>query len=591
MQTLQIAMITLTLAIVAPPSVANSFALRNQLTDAPSPYLQQHAHDKVHWQTWSVETLTLAREQKKPILLSIGYYACHWCHVMQKESYQQDLVAQIINDAYIPIKVDRELAPGLDNAMLAYAKSLIGVAGWPLNIYLTADARPYDAHVYLNAQSLAARLDNNRIAKINVPSLSVSSSLPRQTSSDINNQSFALSVRSQLDELNGGFLGTRKFPQSPQLKAIADYLRLNPDPILKAWLENSLTQMINVGLYDIVNGGFFRYTVDSDWRTPHFEKMLVDNIQLWQLYRDMALAQPSTAWQSIADQTLKFMMTRLYDPKNAIFYTSLSALDNDGNEGGHYLWSKAQLAQLLTEAQLKQISDDWQLHYPPSFDLGYLPVWGDHSRPNHEREAIARKLQAARSAIDIGTDKKKLVSYNGLMLSALSQALRQQPNLKPIADHLARFISQSWQLGRLSQGAFINKPLAEADLEGYAFAAKGLLDYAIATGDADASELAIDLLNRSQELFVSDSGFIAQAATDTFTLPRQVAFTDNALTAATSVWIEASLSSRDRRLVKIAQQRLQQALPVMQDHPFEYASLWSLYWKWKDWIVLPLTRQ
>jgi uncharacterized protein YyaL (SSP411 family) len=223
--------------------------------------------------------------------------------------------------------------------------------------------------------------------------------------------------------------------------------------------------------------------------------------------------------------------------------------------------------------------------------LGYLPVWGDHSRPNHEREAIAHQLQAARSAIDIGTDKKKLVSYNGLMLSALSQSLRQQPNLKPIADHLARFISQSWQSGRLSQGAFINKPLAEADLEGYAFAAKGLLDYAIATGDADASELAIDLLNRSQELFVSDSGFIAQAATDTFTLPRQVAFTDNALTAATSVWIEASLSSRDRRLVKIAQQRLQQALPVMQDHPFEYASLWSLYWKWKDWIVLPLTRQ
>lgn len=572
------------------PIATNAAPLVNQMANAPSPYLQQHAHDKVHWQKWSPASLALAKQQQKPILLSIGYYACHWCHVMQQESYQNDSVADLLNQFYIPIKIDRELEPGLDQAMLNYAKSLIGVAGWPLNIYLTTDARPFDAHVYLDAASLTTRLANNQRSN---PALTMNTSTPSRnlTQDELSNraplQSFIQSALAQIDTLNGGFIGTRKFPQAPQLQAIIAYLQHTPNTTLQQWLSHTLNQMVNNGLYDTVNGGFFRYTVDSEWRIPHFEKMLVDNAQLWQLYTQLGQRQHSAEWTIIAEQTLHFMLTRLYDTHKGAFFTSLSALDDAGNEGGHYVWTHTQLRQQLSPAQLALVKQDWQLAYSPSFDLGYLPIWGDHPRPNLQRQLIYERLKQARSSVIIGTDRKLLLSYNGMMLSLLSQQLKSQPQLlQPITKKLLAFIRHAWQEGKLSQGSYANKTLGDADFEGYAFAAKGLLDYAIISGDVDASELAIALLQRSKALFVNDAGFIAQAAVGDFSLPRQVAFADTALTAPTSLWIEACLQSRQPSLVKQAQHLLKQALPVMQQSPLAYASLWSLYWKWQPVLTL-----
>jgi uncharacterized protein YyaL (SSP411 family) len=583
-------LVTMTILFaLSSPVTSVATPLVNQMTHAPSPYLQQHAQDKVRWQTWSPASLALAKEQRKPILLSIGYYACHWCHVMQQESYQNNAVADLLNEFYIPIKIDRELEPGLDQAMLSYAKSRIGVAGWPLNVYLTSDARPFDAHVYLDAPSLTARLAANQRTTSAITSTNLVS--PTQLSQNQlinkpNSLEFAQSALSQIDHLNGGFIGTRKFPQTPQLRAIAHYLRHTPEPELTAWLNQTLSQMTNNGLYDAVNGGFFRYTVDSEWRIPHFEKMLVDNAQLWQLYTQLAKKETSAEWSMIAEQTLNFMLTYLYDAQNGAFFTSLSALDNQGHEGGHYLWTLAQLHQQLSPTQLALINQDWQLPYPPSFDAGYLPIWGDHSRSDKQRQAIYERLQQARASVSIDTDRKHLVSYNGMMLSLLSQQLKSQPNLNPITTKLFNFIRQSWQEGKLSQGSYGNKTLAEADLEGYAFAAKGLIDYAIITGDGDASELSIALLQRSKTLFVNDTGFIAQAVVGDFSLPREAAFADTALISSTSVWIEACLQSRHPILVKQAEQRLKQALPLMQQSPLEYASLWSLYWKWQPFLQL-----
>lgn len=581
--------ITILFALSLPATSAVTAPLVNQMSHAPSPYLQQHAKDKVHWQTWSPASLALAKQQRKPILLSIGYYACHWCHVMQQESYQNDAVAELLNEFYIPIKIDRELEPGLDQAMLSYAKSLIGIAGWPLNVYLTSDARPFDAHVYLDAPSLTTRLEANQRTTSAITATNLVS--PTQLSQNNlinkpNSLGFAQSALSQIDPLNGGFVGTRKFPQTPQLQAIAHYLRHTPEPELTAWLNHTLSQMTNNGLYDSVNGGFFRYTVDSEWRIPHFEKMLVDNAQLWQLYSQLAQRESSTEWSMIAEQTLNFMLTYLYDAHNGAFFTSLSALDKQGHEGGHYLWTLAQLRQKLSPAELALVNQDWQLAYPPSFDAGYLPIWGDHSRTDKPRQAIYERLQQARASVSIDTDRKRLVSYNGLMLSLLSQQLKNQPQLKSITTKLVNFIRQSWQDGKLSQGNYGNKILAEADFEGYAFAAKGLIDYAIITGDVDATELSIALLQRSKTLFVTDAGFIAQAAIGDFSLPREAAFADTALISPTSIWIEACLQSRQPLLVKQAEQRLKQAHTLMQESPLEYASLWALYWKWQSFLPL-----
>lgn len=581
-------MITLVFICLSSLAIANhDVPLRNQLWNAPSPYLQQHAKDKVHWQTWSPASLALAKQQRKPILLSIGYYACHWCHVMQQESYQNDAVADLLNEFYIPIKIDRELEPGLDQAMLTYAKSRIGVAGWPLNIYLTPDTRPFDAHVYLDAPSLIARLAANQRTSSAITSTNMVSPTQLNQNKLINKPNslgFAQSALSQIDPLNGGFVGTRKFPQTPQLLAITHYLRHTPEPELTAWLNHTLSQMTNNGLYDAVNGGFFRYTVDSEWRSPHFEKMLVDNAQLWQLYGQLAQREKSTEWSMIAEQTINFMLTYLYDAHNGAFFTSLSALDKQGHEGGHYLWTLAQLHQKLSPAELALVNQDWQLAYSPSFEAGYLPIWGDHSRTDKPRQAIYERLQQARASVSIDTDRKRLVSYNGMMLSLLSQQLKSQPQLNPITTKLVNFIRQSWQEGKLSQGSYGNKMLAEADFEGYAFAAKGLIDYAIITGDVDASELSIALLQRSKRLFVTDTGFIAQAAVGDFSLPREAAFADTALISPTSVWIEACLQSRQPLLVKQAEQLLKQAHHLMQQSPLEYASLWALYWKWQPFL-------
>ena len=583
-------LVTMTILFaLSSPVTSVATPLVNQMTHAPSPYLQQHAQDKVRWQTWSPTSLALAKQQQKPILLSIGYYACHWCHVMQQESYQNDAVAELLNEFYIPIKIDRELEPGLDQAMLNYAKSLIGVAGWPLNIYLTPDARPFDAHVYLDAPSLTARLTaNQRTTSATTATKMVSPTQfsQNQLINQPNPLGFAQSVLSQIDSLNGGFVGTRKFPQTPQLQAIAYHLRYSPNTELTEWLDHTLGQMTNNGLYDAVNGGFFRYTVDSEWRIPHFEKMLVDNAQLWQLYTQLAQREVSTEWRMIAEQTLNFMLTYLYDAQKGAFFTSLSALDNQGHEGGHYLWTLAQLRQQLSPAQLALVNQDWQLAYPPSFDAGYLPIWGDHSRPDKQRQAIYERLQQVRASVSIDADRKRLVSYNGMMLSLLSQQLKSQPNLNPITTKLVNFIRQAWQEGKLSQGSYSNKILTEADLEGYAFAAKGLIDYAIITGDGDASELSIALLQRSKTLFVNDAGFIAQAAIGDFSLPREVAFADTALISPTSIWIEACLQSRQPLLVKQAEQLLKQAIPLMQQSPLEYASLWSLYGRWRPFLQL-----
>lgn len=232
------------------------------------------------------------------------------------------------------------------------------------------------------------------------------------------------------------------------------------------------------------------------------------------------------------------------------------------------------------------VNQDWQLAYPPSFDAGYLPIWGDHSRTDKPRQAIYERLQQARASVRIDTDRKRLVSYNGLMLSLLSQQLKSQPQLRSITTKLVNFIRQSWQDGKLSQGNYGNKILAEADFEGYAFAAKGLIDYAIITGDVDATELSIALLQRSKTLFVTDAGFVAQAAVGDFSLPREAAFADTALISPTSVWIEACLQSRQPLLVQQAEQRLKQAHTLMQESPLEYASLWALYWKWQSFLPL-----
>ncbi len=298
--------------------------LVNQLKNSPSPYLAIHWDDPVAWQEWSPATLELARKENKLLFVSIGYFSCHWCHVMQAESYRNAEIAAVINQGYIPVKVDRELEVALDAKMIAYARSTLGSAGWPLNVFITPEGYPLYATLYekpdrfsdiLTALSNEWKKDSAGLKAIAQKAGAVERTIKKIQPT----AALAVNYRNQLvqetlaqaDLLSGGIDTPRKFPLSPQLAALLEIEERHHDPKLAEWLRLTLDQMIHGGLRDHLAGGFFRYTIDPDWRTPHFEKMLYDNAQLAMIYLRAARIFKNPAYREIAIETLDFMLSEM----------------------------------------------------------------------------------------------------------------------------------------------------------------------------------------------------------------------------------------------------------------------------------------
>jgi uncharacterized protein YyaL (SSP411 family) len=531
--------------------------LANRLAGYASPYLALHGHDPVAWQEWNAETLARARRENKPLFVSVGYYACHWCHVMQRESWSDPAIAAVLNNRFIPVKVDRELNLALDADLIDFSRRLLGTAGWPLNVFVTPEGYPFFAVLYqppARLREVLEKLDRHwrgdpagiRAAALEAaPVQGVAANPIAAAAGDLAGleQRFLAAAWGEADTLEGGFGSVAKFPDAPRLLALVDLQARAPQPRLGDFLRLTLDNMARLGLHDPVNGGFFRYTTDPDWSTPHFEKMLSDNAQLAMLYQRAAEGLQRPEYREIAHATLDFLLDVLATPEGGL-RAAASAVDSQGGEGGAYLWRPEELRKRLSSEQYRLLRRVWGMDAPSPFGLGYLPL--EKSPPAPAEHAVLAaayaRLQAAGRMRALPRDGKLDAGLNGLALSAFSLAGHGVPRFEQAARRLRGFIAtQLMRDGRLLKGRLGTQAFGEAELDDYAFVVQGLLDYADTFADAASRNLAAALARQAWGRFFDGAGWRRESHPLLATAADQAALPDAATPSASATLIRASL--------------------------------------------------
>ena len=492
----------------------------NRLIHETSPYLRQHAHNPVDWHPWGAAALDLARRSGKPILLSIGYSACHWCHVMAHESFEDEATARLMNEGFINIKVDREERPDLDKIYQTAFQILHRRAGgWPLTMFLTHnDQVPFVGGTYfpktprygmpafteilhrvsthyrqhmpeLRAQNQAL-LDALRadMTQPTAPGAAVLTAAPLQAGRD--------QLVASLDPVHGGFGGAPKFPHPASLERLLRHWTARvqsgqPDPSAETALRLTLRQMARGGIYDHLGGGFYRYAVDAEWGIPHFEKMLYDNGPLLALYSQAWQATADPVFRTVAEETGAWAMREMQAPAGG-YYATLDA-DSEGAEGRFYLWTPAQVQALLTPEEYVAFAVCYGLEQPPNFETH---AW--HVRVATEPADLADRLEVAPAQVAAwltsarralfearlqrirpGRDEKILTAWNGLMIKGMAAAGRHLGRMDFVAsaERALDFIrAHLWQEGRLRAVYKDGQARLNAYLDDYAFLIAGILE-------------------------------------------------------------------------------------------------------------------
>ncbi|MBU1394718.1 MAG: DUF255 domain-containing protein, partial [Gammaproteobacteria bacterium] len=516
------------------------------------------------------------------------YFACHWCHVMQRESYKNPQIAALLNRDFIPVKVDRELNSGLDDALQTFSAQLNGVAGWPLNAFVTPEGFPAFVLLYAPPDDFSKLLTHlagrwtadpagiRRLARQAAPPPAqrpARAPLSAERSARAWQQ-FVASAWQEADTLHGGFGQVSKFPMAPQLHALLERQARQPDAKLAGFLRLTFDQMASRGLRDHVGGGFFRYTTDPGWDTPHFEKMLYDNAQLAVLYLRAASVLGQPHYRAIARGTLDFMREELLDASGGL-YSSTSAVDEAGREGATYLWEPDELKRRLSPDAYAAARRVWRLDAARSFDAGYLPA--EYREPTAgERRLLAdaaRVLRPLRRARSLPKDDKLNAGLNGLALSAFSQAIQLDPAYRQHADRLQRFVlTRLVREGRLVKAMARGQVLLDAELEDYAYVVQGLLDHAEATGNGQSRAQAQQLARNAWQLFWSEKGWKHEAQPLLATLQAEPALADGALYSPSEVLVLASLRLPDPALQQLARTAAGWRLPAMERDAYSYPS-------------------
>ena len=603
----------LLLVLVITPAASRP-DLENQLAGHPSPYLALHGQDPVHWQLWGEEVLARARKENKLVFVSSGYFACHWCHVMQRESYRNPRTASYLNAYFIPVKVDRELQPALDKQLTDFVRRTRGNAGWPLNVFLTPEGYPLLGLTYLPPASFAELLDklNDRwtqdragLAKL---AREAATQPPPEAPSPPSVDALEfdrLLVRRALelgDELAGGFGQQSKFPMAPQLLALLEVQRRRPETRLAEFLLLTLEQMAGKGMRDHLGGGFFRYATDPDWRLPHFEKMLYDNAQLVNVYLQAADLFNEPRYRDVARDTLDFLLRELA-AGDGTFMASLSAVDAQDVEGGYYLWAGDEIRQLLSEDEWAVARAYYGLDRPAAFEHGYhlIPVTrveglaaATHQSLGELEAALAsirKKLLTARSQRTLPVDTKVLSGWNGLMLEALvagAKAFAARPEgarYRLAAARLREALEERfWDGKRLWRARNGDQELGDASLQDYAFVASGLCAWQEAFGTMPDRQLARRIAQQGWQRFHLDSmwrlgedGLVPAGGA--------AALTDGAIPSPSAKLIAVTRGAGDPDNPVVSPRRIQQALDtasgIVAAAPFWYASYVALYHPWQ----------
>ena len=569
----------------------------NRLANETSPYLQQHAANPVDWYAWGPEALERAKREDKPILLSIGYSACHWCHVMAHESFEEAETAALMNRDFVNIKVDREERPDLDQIyQTAHQMLARGAGGWPLTMFLAPDGTPFFGGTYFPKTAryglpgfaeLLARIneiwrdrrteisEQNQQVRIAFSRTLPAGSVRRSELSDAPVRAMLENLRANFDARYGGFGTAPKFPHPTDLELC---LRKGETAIA----HTTLTRMCEGGIYDQLGGGFCRYSVDQHWMIPHFEKMLYDNGPLMQLLADAWLVTGDPLYARCAERTADWIMREMQGPDGG-YYSSLDA-DSEHEEGKFYVWDREQVRSVLDPEEFQEIATHYGLDQPPNFENKHWHLRIAGPFQNEGRLELARsKLFAAREQrVRPGRDEKILVSWNALAIRGMARAGRVfgRPAWVASARRALGFIrGRMWKDGRLLATAKDGRAHLSAYLDDYAFLIAALLELLQAGFSGADLEFAEQLAEVLLEQFEDPEagGFFFTARDHEELLHRPKPGHDNAMpsgngVAAFSLGRLAALTGEER-YARAAERTLELFYPVMRDRPAGFAQL------------------
>ncbi|MBN2449695.1 MAG: thioredoxin domain-containing protein [Lentisphaeria bacterium] len=590
---------------------------RNRLADSASPYLLQHAGNPVDWFPWGVEAFTKARLEDKPIFLSVGYSACHWCHVMERESFESPAIAALLNAHFVAVKVDREEHPDVDRLYMEAVQVMTGSGGWPMSIFLTPAREPFYAGTYFPPQDRYAqpgfgrvltelarlwREDRNRLLRQarNVVERLARPLFPahngEKPETDELQRAAAARLQADFDPRNGGFGSAPKFPPAIALRYILRRCAESDAPVLRAILERTLDAMGRGGIFDHVGGGFHRYSVDESWLVPHFEKMLYDNAQLAEVYALAYRIGGHEAHARTARRSLDFLLRDMRAAEGA-FHASLDA-DSEGREGRFYLWSMDELRAALGAEDAARFATAFGcsarghiegrnvLHRPlPRPDDETAPDPG-HDPADDELDAWLSRLDEVRAErVPPARDDKVLTSWNALAVSAFAAAAvaLDEPRYLAAANEAAAFLLHTM---RRADGGLLHTwragtPGPPANLDDYAYLLRALLDLFRANGDAAAIDAAEDLARDMVRRFgdpATGTLYYTEAGRDDLLARCECAMDETlpaaAATAAEALYLLGRITD-DEPLRRIAEAAILPYLAPARRYPMAFLSIVS----------------
>jgi uncharacterized protein len=555
--------------------------MTNRLARETSPYLLQHANNPVDWYPWGDEALNRARAEDKPILLSIGYSACHWCHVMAHESFENAEIAAFMSEYFINIKVDREERPDLDSVYMEAVQSLTGRGGWPLTVFLTPARKPFFGGTYfppddryglpgflriLHAMHkiyIDRRQDVEEAAQKLMAALAVSpgnSQTGVSLTTDILDQAFRI-LKSSFDGLNGGFGTAPKFPQPTVLEFLMRYFHRTNDQAAWDMVDLTLRKMAQGGIYDQIGGGFHRYSTDAYWLVPHFEKMLYDNALLSQVYLHAYLISDNLLFRSIAENTLGYVLKEMSSLEGG-FFSSQDA-DTEGVEGRYYLWTPGEIIEALGDVPGRVVNEYFGVSAEGNFtgrNVLYIAAESPvNSLPLIERAKTAL-LRDRERRVKPGRDEKIIASWNGLMLASIAEAscILGAPDYLDAARANGAFL-----VGSLTQDGCLGHTYKDGSskiigfLQDYALVIEGLLMLHQATFEGKWLRESLRLGNSMIDAFWDEAAgkfFDSRQADDLIVRPRNISDSviPSGSSAATMVLLKLARLTGDSRFEQIA---------------------------------------
>jgi len=546
--------------------------MSNNLINETSPYLLQHAYNPVDWNPWNKQNLEKAKKENKLVVISIGYSSCHWCHVMEKESFEDSLVASIMNEKYISIKVDREERPDVDQVYMNAVQLMTGSGGWPLNVITLPDGRPiwggtyFSKDQWISALTQISDLYNKEPERFinyadtlekGIKSLDIITTNDNQELSSIDIDKHIGSLVNKIDKKNGGFSGAPKFMMPNNIHFLLRSAYQNNDKETLKLVNLTLEKMAYGGVYDQIGGGFSRYSTDEKWHIPHFEKMLYDNAQLISLYSDAYLITNDELYKNVVYETINFVLKELTN-SNGGFYSSIDAdsksLDGKENEGAYYVWKEDELKKLLKD-EFIIFSDYYNINkYGYWEDDNYVLIKNKSDAAfakahNLSKEELSKKIGAWKKIIIKARDKRSmpniddkiLTSWNGLMINAFIDAYRvfKDKDFLDVASSSAEFIIKNMKKtdGGLYHSHKDGKSKINGYLEDYAASIQAFLNLYENTLDEKWLNTSNDLMKYTYKNFFNaeTNMFYFTSKLDDKLISRTVEFRDNVIPSSNSI--------------------------------------------------------